>query len=106
MKEYKWNEHGVCINPDVIEIKTNNSDVRIETAEHGGLWYYGYTYHAAKDCRSSLNPCMAKFQKGETIPNNAIVLAIMDIKRHEKPRGDMQKKLMELYFDKAQLLLF
>ena len=105
MKEYKWNEHGVCTNPDIIELKTKTLEVSILTAEKDGGWYYGFEYGSFFDDHCSIYPCSMQ-GTGDSIQNNAIIKAIVHIKRQEKPRGAILRKLRELYFEKAQLLLF
>lgn len=106
MKEYKWNEHGVCTNADKITLNVNACKLTVETAERDGLWFYGYEYNNSNYSEYSGLPCMFKFQKGESCQRTAITQAILNIKKQEKPRGEMLRKLHELYFEKAQLLLF
>lgn len=106
MKKYEWNEHGVCTNADKIIISTGGCEVTIETAERDGLWYYGYDYNNSNYDKYSGNPCMFKFQKGCSCQRSAMIAAILDCKKHDKPRGEMLRKLLELYIEKAQLLLF
>lgn len=105
MKEYKWNEHGVCINPDVIELKTQKFEISIETAERDGGWYYGFIYGGFFNDHCSFYPCTCE-GRGESVQNTAIVKAIAHIKRTQQPRGEILQKLHELYFKSAQLLLF
>ena len=105
MKEYKWNEHGVCTNPDIIELKTKTLEVTILTAEKDGGWHYGFIYGGFFNDHCSFHPCSMR-GTGDSIQNNAIIKAIAHIKQQEKPRGAILQKLTELYFEKAQLLLF
>lgn len=105
MKEYNWNENNVCINPDTIHVSTKTCNVYIETAERGGEWYYGFSYNNDNfydfynsPCASTDNPCSTQ--------NLAVVRAILHIRRWAQPRGVILKKLMSIYFDKAQLTLF
>lgn len=43
MKEYKWNEHGVCTNPDKI---IYNDEAYIEVAQRpSGKWSFGFNWN-------------------------------------------------------------
>lgn len=50
--QYRWNEHGVCINPSLIEVfKSERVLVLIKFAEGPNGWDYGNEF----ECRSSGN---------------------------------------------------
>lgn len=42
MKEFEWNDCGVCTNPNMIEKRLDNYNyIIIKTACHNGEWYDG-----------------------------------------------------------------
>lgn len=105
-RAYCWNEHGVCTNADKIKLSASNCEVVIETALRDGLWYYGFEYNDDNYHNYRGVPCSYNHQKGYTCKRCAITQAISHCMKCEKPRGEMLRKLQELYFEKAQLLLF
>jgi hypothetical protein len=48
--KFKYNQHGICINPTVISIEGNKGvKAEIRLCERKGLWYCAYSYRGKMD---------------------------------------------------------
>lgn len=119
MKEFEFNEWGVCLNPEIVRI---DEYIKIELAEGEKAWMFGYYYFYVNTGYGC--PCSAKEKAFET-KEDALKYAIKriikqlekhiithkdcdwqaaDIKRLKKSIKNLKEKLFDLTH--VQLSLF
>lgn len=115
MKEFEWNDCGVCTNPNMIEKRLDNYNyIIIKTACHDGEWYDGRDLAYATGGIGS--PCSMRC-KGFSTEHEAIMAAIghatNDVQNWANFHVDKdhlvswhKKALNELIFEQRQMSLF
>lgn len=104
MKEYTFNDNGVCTNPDMVKSKVSFKYLTcwsIFTAHTGKGWVYGYSWYASDS--GAFSPCAKCNETFET--QRAAIDACARKLLKEKAILD-KKGLKELIFDNRQLSLF
>jgi len=114
MKQYEWNEHGVCLNPNKIEKRFDNYNyIVIKTAYSDGWWYEGRDLSYATGgvgCPVSLEG--DKFSTEHDAIMAAIGHATNDVQNWVNYHGKEnlvkwhKKALNELIFGQRQMSLF
>lgn len=74
MKNFEFNEHGVCTNPNVIEYEKGFCRFRIETAYTPYGWIYGLK--SAKSAHAIYSPCTGYHGKYFPKEKDAILHAV------------------------------
>lgn len=98
--KYTYNEHKVCINPDVVDIDTTT---RIEISQCGeNAWVYGYTYDwGGSPCMRDIDVCATK----EEAIREALKRLLKNLKHHPNCKASA-KLVREKLFETRQLTLF
>lgn len=107
--DFSWNINDVCTNPHKLTIQCGNTaKVTIKTAKVKGKWYYGKEanninsqyYYSGSPCRyKSTYPCY-------DTESAAIRAALIDVKKHCAPQGNILKAINTAIFNHSQLTLF
>lgn len=46
MKDFEFNEHGICTNPNVTKVlEEKNFNAEVRCSFHNGKWHYGYSWN-------------------------------------------------------------
>lgn len=105
---FDWNINDVCLNPHKLTIQGGNTTIVIETAKVKGKWYYGkeanninsqYYYSGSPCGYKSTYPCY-------DTESAAIRAALIDVKKHCAPQGNILKAINTAIFNHSQLTLF
>ena len=105
MKEYIFNDNGVCTNPDVTQSQERHGIIpfwEVRTAKGDDGWVYGYSWQASDSGASS--PCILEDKEVFETQRAAIDACARKLLK-EKAILD-KKGLKELIFDNRQLNLF
>lgn len=105
MKEYTFNDNGVCTNPDIVKSKVSFTLLTywsIFTAYTGKGWVYGYSWQASDS--GAFSPVYLEDKEVFETQRAAIDACARKLLK-EKAILD-KKGLKELIFDNRQLSLF
>lgn len=112
MKTFKFNEYGVCLNPNLTEWRseTSRSMWKIETAQTpAGTWVYGSYFWTGKHGRSfgaSLNSeqCFATEKRALIAASRSLHEELLH--EEEGVTATMLNTVKELYMNQLQASLF
>lgn len=98
--KYIFNEHKVCLNPDIVKIQ---EWTRVEVAQCGeDAWVHGYTYDWGRSpCMRDINVCATR---DEAI-RNGLTRLLRNLEQR-KDCKDAAKLVREKLFETRQLSLF
>lgn len=108
--QFKWNEHGVCVQPEEKSYCNKRCCVRIYVASHQGKWYYGTSFgiYNPTECESRRYGAELPSLKGNgyAIKSDAIAKAYEQLKEECSDSTLLTECLKEAKSHLLQLELF
>ena len=94
MKQYDFNECGVCMNPDIFTFKCDQGSFQVRTAFIDGLWVGGYNIQLTD--QGCCYPCSkSEYSKKFSSKNEATNDVYSCIRNWLKGKGKVDKLIRE-----------